>query len=168
MVNLTNNTFLTTMIRGLVPRRRQQSKYREIWNLDVLFNYIRSLPPIEEVSEEDQMARGGIVLTAMVPLRPIEIIRLNPQTEVRSLIANSIEVETRQKTDTKSARTRAVLRPVEEKCFCPLTHYYVLKRAAARRGITDGLFWNAKGKRMLRSDGPLKLIKAVMVLAGIA
>jgi hypothetical protein len=102
MVNLSKNTFLTTLIRGSAQRRRKQSRYRERWTLDVLFNYIRTLCPIEEASEEDQMARGGIVLTAMGPLRPIEIIRLNPQTEVRSLIAGSIEVERRQKTDLKS------------------------------------------------------------------
>jgi hypothetical protein len=61
-------------------------------------------------------------------------LQIGPTTERKSEIGDSIEVDTREKTDAKKSKTVAVVRTLKDQRLCPVYHYYVLKNGTKNSG----------------------------------
>jgi integrase len=166
--HLSTNEYLRSAVRGTVSTIKQQSRYRDIWDLSILLDYIRNGPPAEELSWEELMARTVALMMIFIPLRPAAMLRLNPSKERRSEANASIEVLSHDKTDSKSAATWVVIRPLEDKKLCPLTQYELQKSGAQARGCTDTIWCSEKGTPHKRTDKMLKLVCELLRRAGIS
>jgi hypothetical protein len=150
--NLSNNAFLKSMFRSMNTTVKRMSKYRDSWDLGIVLDYIRAATLMANLAWKDQMARAAWILMVFVPLRMTAIWRLDPSTEKKGKFGESIEVDTREKTNTKRGKMVAVIRPIEDKRLCPLYHYNMLKRGARNRGVTNTLFCTDRGKPYTTSD----------------
>jgi hypothetical protein len=135
--NLGNNTWLKGVLRSCTTAVKKQSKYRDIWDLGLLLDYLRELKPPEQAGWSDLMMRTAAIFMVFVPLRPAAMLRLDPRTVVKSKLGRSIEVTTCDKTDARRALTKVVIRPLEDIRLCPLKHFSLLVAGAKARGVTD-------------------------------
>ena len=166
-VNFKENPFLKSVIRGCTTAVKRQSKYREIWDLGILLDYLRKEGDPEDLTWSDLMRRTAAVFMIFVPLRPAAMLRLDPTTERTSKISKSIEIQTCDKTDARRARTYVAIRPLKDRRLCPLTHYRLLVKGAKERGLKDSLWCNQRGKAFVRSDPILYRLTKLLRLAGI-
>jgi hypothetical protein len=143
---LNQNDFVKGVIRNTTRSFNHQSKYREIWDLGILLDHIRQGPPAEKLTWGAQSTITIALLMILVPLRPIAIFRINPPTERPSVEAGSIEVATREKTDSKASETWAVIRPGKDPRLCPLRHSRLTKQGAGQRGLRHTLWCTDAGK----------------------
>jgi hypothetical protein len=81
--NLDEHEMLKGMVKGTTKRVHQQSKYRQIWDIEIMFDHIRGGPPAENLDGSRLMGVTAFLLMALVPLRPISILRLDPWKERR-------------------------------------------------------------------------------------
>ena len=145
---LSENAFIRAIARSCTTAVKRQSKYREIWDLGILLDYLRSEGPPDRLNWSDLMRRTAAIFMIFVPLRPAAMLRLDPTTEKASKVSESIEVQTCDKTDSRRARTYIAIRPLGDKRLCPLTHYRLLVQGAKERGLKDAL-WSTKEARPL-------------------
>jgi hypothetical protein len=59
-----------------------KSRYRTIWDLDILLNFIRLFPPLYLLSLEALMARTMALLVIHAMARPIEVSRAEHEKAV--------------------------------------------------------------------------------------
>jgi hypothetical protein len=57
------------MIKGTTKRVHQQSKYRQIWDIGIMFDHIRDGRPSEELDGSRLMGRTAFLLMGLVPLK---------------------------------------------------------------------------------------------------
>jgi integrase len=163
-----HNPLVSGLIRNASTSVTRRSKYREIWDLDILLQHIRKGPPVDKLSWEQLMTRAAAIFMVFVPLRPMAMIRLDPSNEKRGAPGKSIEVCGHDKTDSNKSVTFSAIRPLEDKRLCPLTFYELLKSGAGRRGCTNTLFCSDSGKPYTRTDKLLKSLKLYIHEAGIS
>ena len=165
--NFSANAFLTSAIRNTTASVTQHSRYRDIWDLATLLDFIRSETPADQLTWDALMARTAALFMVFVPLRPASMLRLDPATERSTPGAKSIEVQGHDKTDTKKGVTWVAIRQLEESCLCPLTHYRLLKAGAIRRGHQHTLWCTDAGTAFKRTDKILKMLKDLIHAAGV-
>jgi hypothetical protein len=150
--NLTSNAFLRSFFRSASTAIKRHSKYSDIWDLGPVLDGIRMSTPVEKLDWKGQKERCAFVLMVFVPLRMIAIWRLDPRSEKPSKTEGAIDVETRDKTDTKRSRSVVTIRPLQDKRLCPLNHYRILARGAKLRGVLDSLFCSDAGRVYTTND----------------
>jgi integrase len=155
------------MAKASLPTIKQQSKYRAIWDLGLVLDDIRDGVPVEELPWSDQMARVAFCLMVFIPLRTSALLQLDPSTERTSTIAESIEVATHDKLNTKRGKTFAVIRPLKDKRLCPLRHYLLAKHGAKKKGVTTSLWCSASGKVFTTADPIRKRLCGLIWAAGV-
>jgi hypothetical protein len=149
---LTDNVWLKSVTRSCSSVITKQSKYRDIWEIGILLDFLRLQELAENLSWSDLMRGTTAIFMVFIPLRPVAMLRLDPSNERISKTSKSIEVPTCNKTDSKREITYVVVRPLEDKRLCPLKHYRMIKEGAKKRGMTDTLWGTDKGKPFMRTD----------------
>jgi hypothetical protein len=95
--NFKDNKFLRNVSRSLASHVKKQSKYRDIWDLSILLNYIRKGPDTDRLCWNDLMARAAAIFMVFIPLCPVGMWRINPNAEKQAEGVQSIEVFIRKK-----------------------------------------------------------------------
>jgi hypothetical protein len=149
---LADNAFLRSSSRSAIVTVKRQSRYGDIWSMGPVLDGIRNAKPIEMLDWKEKKERAAFLLMAFVSLRMIAVWRLDPTTQKPSKMEGAIEVETRDKTDTKRSRSVALIRPLPDKCLCPLNAFRILERGARRLGVTDSLFCSDRGVKYTTND----------------
>jgi hypothetical protein len=135
--------------------------------LGILLDHIREGPPAEKLKWDAQSTITIALLMILIPLRPIAIFRLNPLAERASVEAGSIEVATREGTDSKASKTRAVIRPGKYPRLCPLRHYQFARQGAKQRGLQDTLWCTDAGNPFKRACPLLQRLRKLITAARI-
>jgi hypothetical protein len=76
-----------------------KSRYRTIWDLDILLNHISLSPPLYLLSLDALMARTMALLMIYAMARPIEVLRAEHEEAVFSSDGQQLSIPTRRKTD---------------------------------------------------------------------
>jgi hypothetical protein len=113
------SVYLRTIIQGYATGTVRQPRYKTIWNLGIMMDYIAKGPPSEKLARRQLYGRAAFVFMTLGPLRPAAQIRLRPDQERREPDGSSIEVCGHSKTDKKRGVTWSVLRRVETVNLCP-------------------------------------------------
>jgi hypothetical protein len=149
---VSGNLFLAGITRSLTVRVRRMSQYRDMWDIGVVFDHIRQATPLRLLRWKRIKARVAWILMVFLPLRMSALWRLDPTTERQSKFGDALEVDTREKTDTLRSKTVAVIRPLQDKRLCPVTHYLAAKNGALNRGAVGTLFCTDGGKPYATND----------------
>ena len=160
-------TMLKTITDGLAKGVRRTSKYREIWKLSILLDHIRNGPPSEQLPWRALMARTAALFMIFVPCRPITMIRMDCTRERWAPDGQSVEIPAKEKMDKGRRVTAMVIRSLQDKRICPLTHYNLLKEEASIRQLTDCIWGSEYGKAYTTSSGICHLLKLLLGEAGI-
>jgi hypothetical protein len=144
------------------------SQYRDMWDIDVVLDYIRKATPLRLLPRKRLKARVAWILMVFLPLRMSALWRLDPTTERKSRFRDALEVDTREKTDTLRSKTVAVIRPLQDKRLCPVTHYLAAKNGALNRGAVGTLFCTDGGKPYVITDTVRHGVENQMYEAGIS
>jgi integrase len=146
---------------------KRPSKYREIWDLQILIRFIMKGPLPHMLAAKDLMARAAALFMIFVPCRPIGMLRMNPRSETWDEDARTVEVTTQEKTNRGRDRTAAVIRAINIPQLCPLSHYKLLKARAEELGHRDTLWVSDAGKPFGQSAIICKLLLSLLRQAGI-
>jgi integrase len=150
---------VTGIVRG--------AKYRDIWDLRVVLEYIKKGPPSEELPRKELMGRTAFLMIVLLPCRPVGMWRMEVAEEKWSEDGNSVEVPTKEKTNHGKGRTVLVIRRCSVANWCPLTCYLLLREQARIRGVCNSLWCKEQGKLYAQPSVILWEAKAVVVKAGI-
>jgi hypothetical protein len=161
------SVYLKTIIQGYATGTVRQPRYKTIWNLGIMMDYIAKGPPSERLARRQLYGRAAFIFMTLGPLRPAAQIRLRPDQERREPDGSSIEVCGHSKTDKKRGVTWSVLRRVETVNLCPVHLYDLCKADARKRGCTTSIWCSEAGKPYTRSDVICKAGLELMTEGGI-
>ena len=164
---LKDSPMIADTIRISTTGLKQVSKYRSIWKLDLLIDYIRDGPPSEELEWTRLMARAAALFMVFIPCRPIGAWRMDPQSEKWSADKSSVEITTKEKMDHGKSGSALLLRASTVPNLCPVHAYRLLKAGAASRGMRDTLWCSAEGVPYRQASALSRLLKALLQEVGV-
>jgi hypothetical protein len=72
MVLLNANTILASVIRAITARTKRGSKYRRMWKLELVFDFICKGAPSSELRWLELMMRAAVLFMIFIPCRAWE------------------------------------------------------------------------------------------------
>jgi hypothetical protein len=164
---LRDSQILEDALRASNTAVKGVSKYRTIWKLEKLLEYMRKGPPHEQLSWTRLMARAAALFMIFIPCRPVGAWRMKPSTEKWASDGESVEVQAREKLDRGKGVTVLLLRkgPVEN--LCPVRVYLALRKEAAKKGLVDTLWGSEKGVPYKQASAISRWLKVLLLEAGI-
>jgi hypothetical protein len=133
------SVYLRTVIQGYTTGVVKQPRYKTIWNLGIMMDYIAKGPPSEKLTRRQLYGRTTFVFMTLGPLRPAAQLRLVPDQERREADGSAIEVCGHSKTDKRRGVTWSVLRRVDIPNLCPIKLCDLCKANARRKGCTTSI-----------------------------
>jgi hypothetical protein len=164
---LNKSQMIGDVLRASTTGVKKVSKYRTIWKLEILLDYIQKGPPSERLDWFSLMARAAAVFMIFIPCRPIGTWRIDPGSERRSEDGKSVEVQAKEKTNHGKGTTALILRAGPSPNLCPLTVYRILKSEAVRKGLVDTLWGSKSGVPYKQASALSRLLKGLLCAAGV-
>jgi hypothetical protein len=121
----------TEMVRG--------TKYRDIWELTVVMEFVRKGSPPEELPLKKLKGRSAFLFMVLLPCRPVGML-MDVSREKWAEDGESLEVPTKEKTNHGKGETVLIIRRCKVANWCPLTCYKPLREQAAERGAPNALW----------------------------
>jgi hypothetical protein len=118
---------------ALVARTVRGAKHRDIRDITVVLEYVRSGPPTKKLLRKELMDGAAFLMTVLVPCRPVEMCRMDVLQEKWAKKWNSVEVPTREETNKGKGQTVLEIRRCSVANCYPLTCYMLLKKQAVAR-----------------------------------
>ena len=146
---------------------RRVSRYRTMWKLRVLLEYIRKDRSWKQLTWYQRTARAAALFMIFIPCRTIGAWRINCDTEVWSADGLSVDVTAKEKTDYGRGTTAFLIRACKVTNLCPLTAYRLLKAEASKRGAQGTLWCTVAGKPYKQASFLSRLLKGLLREAGI-
>jgi hypothetical protein len=159
---------LRDSIRAALADVVRPSKYREIWRLEIVLDYIRGGPPSEQLAWVDLMERAALLFMIFIPCRPVGMLRMHAAESRFSSDGSSIEVPTKEKTNSGKGSTILLIRKGPVSNLCAVNVFTRLKTGAIARGVTDSLWCSDKGMAFKQSSAISKLLKGGLKKAGVS
>jgi hypothetical protein len=103
----------TGLVRG--------AKYRDIWDLTVVMEFVRKGPPSEELPLKQLKGRTAFLFMVLLPCRLVGMWKMDVSTEKRAEDGQSVEVPTKERTHHGREETVLVIRCCKVANWCPLT-----------------------------------------------
>jgi hypothetical protein len=113
------------------------AKHRNICDIAVVREYVRSGPPTEKILRKELMGGVAFLMMVLVPRRPVEMWRMDVSQEKWAEEGNSVEVPTREETNQGNGQTVLEIRRCSVASCYPLTCYMLLKKQAVARGVLN-------------------------------
>jgi hypothetical protein len=164
---LKDSQILEEALRAASTGVKGTSKYRTIWRLQILLDYMRSGPPHDQLSWQRLMARAAALFMIFIPCRPVGAWRLRPSTERWASDGKSVEIQAKEKMDHGKGTSALLLREGPVANLCPLRVYLALREQAAKRGLSDTLWGTEKGVPYKQASSISRLLKILLQEAGI-
>jgi hypothetical protein len=143
---LKESMLLRQALRAAVTGMVRGARYRNIWNLTNLFDYLRKGPPSDQLSLKQLRGKLAFLLMTLVPCRVVGIWKMEVEAERWAEDGNSVEVPTKEKTNHGRQGTVLVIRRCEVENWCPPTCYKLARARAARDGVPNMLWYTEQGK----------------------
>jgi hypothetical protein len=159
---------LRDTIRAALSDVIKTTKYREIWKLEIMLDFIREGPPSEDLSWVELMGRAAVLFMIFIPCRPVGIWRMRVKEEKVSADGKAIEIPTREKTNTSKGSTVLLIRAGTVPNLCAVRVYNLLRKGATARGITETVWCSERGVVYKQSSAISRLLKNELRRAGIA
>jgi hypothetical protein len=164
---LSNSQMIGEVLRGSTTGTGRVSRYRTIWKLEILLDYIRKGPPSDQLEWSPLMARAAAVFMIFIPCRPVGAWRMDPASEKWAADGKSVELQAKEKTNHGKGTTTLVLRAGPCPNLCPLTVYRVLRARAMAKGLADTLWGSKFGVPYKQASALSRLLKELLLSAGI-
>jgi hypothetical protein len=145
----------------------RSTKYREIWKLEILLDYIRKDPPLEELSGVELMGRAGAVFMIFIPCRPIEMWRIRVEESKQSSYDKAVEVPTRERTNTCKGSTIFLLRAGLVSNLCPVRLHNLLRTRAMALGVFNSLWCSDTVLIYKQSSAISRFLRNILRVVGI-
>jgi hypothetical protein len=108
---LSNSQMIGEVLRGSTTGTKRVSRYRTIWKLEILLDYIRKGPLSDQLEWFPLMARAAAVFMIFIPCRPVGAWRIDPASEMWAADGKSVELQAKEKTNHGKGTTALICAP---------------------------------------------------------
>jgi hypothetical protein len=164
---LKDSLLIKQSLRGAMTGVVRGTKYRTIWKLEVMLQYVARGQPTEKLGWKDLMARAAFLFMVFIPCRPVGMWRMDVTGEKWAEDESWVEVPAREKTNHGKEVTILVIRKGNIPNLCPLKAYRLLKSGAKQRGLRGALWCSELGVPYKQPSFISQLIKALLTAAGV-
>ena len=168
--NLGKHRVVVDFVASTSIPRVAKPKYKTIWDLDILLNYIRRSPPLASLSNNQLIARVVALFMIFAMARPVEVFRLDPRMVSFSPSSACYTFTLQRKTDRGTRKSSLSLHSLPEHSICPILHWKELLRrssAASSSSSPPSLFFWDSGKLITKSSHLCIITKSFLAEAGI-
>ena len=129
-------------------------KYKSIWDLSILLDFIRQSPSLRTLSMSQLIARVVALLMIFAMARPIEVLRADPTQQVYSDSKSQLTIPTQRKTDKGKNRSFLTIFRLDDLSICPVAHWEELCRRAtlASTSSSSSSFSSSINPLLFRTD----------------
>jgi hypothetical protein len=164
---LQDSQVIAEALRASTTGVKRVSRYRTIWKLEVLLQFIQAGPPTERLELAPLMARSAALFMIFIPCRPVGAWRMDPRLKRWAEDGSSVELLAKEKTNFCKGTTALLIRRGRVPKLCPLVTYCTLKKQAASKRLVSTL-WRTKGGIPYKQAAALShLLKELLREAGI-
>jgi hypothetical protein len=164
---LRDSIIVKQSLQGAMTGVVKGTRYRQIWKLEVMLQFVARGPPTEELGGKDLMARAAFLFMVFIPCRPVGMWRMDVSGERWAEDGLSVEVPAREKTNHGKEVTMLAIRQGTVPNLCPLKAYKRLKEGARARETGGALWCSEQGALYKQPSFISRLIKALLMAAGV-
>jgi hypothetical protein len=130
--DLGHDRFVMDFSASTIISNPSKAKYKAIWDLSILLDFIRSSPPLSDLSNNQLVARVVALFMIFAMARPIEVFRANYSKQFFSKDGQQLSIPTKRKTDKGNNTSLLSLFRLSDKNLCPIRYWEEILRRARR------------------------------------
>jgi hypothetical protein len=129
---LGHDRFVMDFSTSTIITNPSKAKYKAIWDLNILLEFIRSSPPLSDLTNNQLVARVVALFMIFAMARPIEVFRADYSKQSFSQNGQQLSIPTKRKTDKGNNTSLLSLFRLPDKSLCPIRYWEELLRRAQR------------------------------------